>query len=153
MVRGRIRRRRDELAFDALRRREVQEERHDERRRVLHAGEARPPRARFSASNSGSLGRIAASMRGLDAIARGTASSVRRAPATPAAASPNVTPASRPSTSHDRHRDADVGPRPHASPRPWPCSRSQPSTCGPAHDRAATPGSRGGADPLPTDVR
>ena len=61
--------------------------------------------ARTSASNAGSLGRIAASRRPpLAARYRGSARSSAGRPPRPAAASPNVTPARRPSTTHERQR-------------------------------------------------
>src|SRR5262245_39797319 len=61
-------------------------------------------RARTFAAKAGSLARIAASGKSAAAAKRGTVLFARRAPATPAHARPTDTPASRPSTTHDRQR-------------------------------------------------
>ena len=60
--------------------------------------------ARCFSSYDGSLAKTPAVGTRAAETKRGTASEVRRAPATPAAASPNVAPASRPRTTHERHR-------------------------------------------------
>ena len=89
---------------------------------------------RFAASNDGSFTSAAASGACKAATYRGSVTDVRRAPASPAPASPRVVPASSPSTTHagQRVRSSDRAQSHAAVTQALRSSRTQPTTAGSA---------------------